>query len=143
MRTTWLIVLVVGVLAGCTTEAGDSNRSVGATTCKTGFSNQIDIHLSVADNRRSITAHLCNAIDVELTGPATSQWQSIESSQEPILSVVPLPLPAPPPGGTHLIYLAARTGSTTLSSVDLKTGCTNQPATCQTAAWAVRVTVAT
>jgi hypothetical protein len=143
MRTTWLVILVVGMLAGCTVEPGDSDRFLGATTCKTGFSNRIDIHLSVASNDRSITAHLCDAIDVLLLGPATSQWQSIESSQEPILSVVPLPLPPPPRGGTHLIDLAERTGSTILSSVDLKTSCTNQAATCQTAAWAVRVTVVT
>jgi hypothetical protein len=114
MRATWLIVLVIGMLVGCVAESGASSSVAGK--CNAGFSSRIDIHLSTGDNGRSITARLCNAIDVLLVGPQTSQWQSIESSDESILSVVPLPLPGPPPGGADLVYLAQRTGLTVPST---------------------------
>lgn len=143
MRAACLVVLVLGMLAGCVPESGAPGPSPAAGKCNAGFSSRVDIHLSVGDNRRSITAHLCNAIDVLLVGPSTSQWQSIESSNASVLSVVPLPLPGPPPGGAQVIYLADRTGSTVLSSVDLSTTCANQAATCRTAVWSVTVTAVT
>ena len=129
MRASWLPVLAAALLAGCGAGPGALDAAPALSTCTTGYSNQIDIHLSNPDDGRSITANLCDAIDVVLLGRTSSQWQSIDSSDEGVLKVVPLPLPAPPPGGAHDIYLAQQTGTAVLSSVS---------PTCR---WSVTVTV--
>jgi hypothetical protein len=88
-----------------------------------------------------MTVRLCTGIDVLLVGPPSSQWQSAESSDGAVLAVVPLPLPAPPPGGSHVIYLAEQTGTATLTSMGPSSACITETAACPTVRWAVKVTV--
>jgi hypothetical protein len=115
------------------------------TLCANPYSgqsaNHVDVQLMARDNNRKIAAHLCDWIVVLLVGPPSSQWQTVESSDDTILKVVPLPLHEPPPGGTNLVFEAERTGSAVLSSVGPSSICTNQTGACPTVRWAVTVTV--
>jgi hypothetical protein len=142
MRAAGLVLLTAGLLAGCVPEYGSPSSSVSPGTCTTGYSSESVIHLSVSDHDRSITTHLCYAIDVLLIGPPAIQWQTVQSSNEAILAILPLPLPAPPPGGTHEVYLAKRTGSASLSSVGLAADCPIG-GKCPANHWTVTVTVVT
>jgi len=117
MRATCLVILAAGLLAGCVPEYGAPRSSPPADACTAGYSTEAVIHLSVDDQGRSITTQLCYAIDVLLVGPPAVRWQTVQSSNESVLAILPLPLPAPPPGGTHEVYFAKRTGSASLSSV--------------------------
>jgi hypothetical protein len=100
-----------------------------------------NIPLTVSAHDRTVTAHLCEWIEVTLVGPPSSQWQSVQSSDDTILKIVPLPLPAPPPGGTRAVYEAERTGSAVLSSSGPSSLCTNQAAACPAVQWAVTIKV--
>jgi hypothetical protein len=141
MRASWLSILVAVLVAGCVADPGAASTSPAVSTCTTGYASRIDIRLSNSDNGRAITAHVCDAIDALLFGRTSSQWQSIDSSDEAVLKVVPLPLPAPPPGGAHDIYLAQQTGTAVLSSMGPSSQCTRQTVVCPTVRWSVRVTV--
>lgn len=145
----WLAVIAAGLLAACggADSAQRPSPSPLATTCGHPYSGQseidFDIHLTVSDHDRAITTHLCDWIDVLLIGPPSPQWQTVQSSDDAVLKIVPLPLPHPPPGGTNLVYEAERTGSAVLSSVGPSSNCTNQTAACPSVRWAVTVNVVT
>jgi hypothetical protein len=146
VRTTGLLALLACLLLGCAPQhdARQTHLAIPSppvTRCTTGYPNHTDVRLVVADNGRSITVGLCTGIDVLLIGPPSSQWQSAETSDAAVLTVVPLPLPAPPPGGSHLIYLAAQTGTAMLTSMGPSSACTTETAACPTVRWAVRITV--
>jgi hypothetical protein len=147
MRALWVAILVAGLLAGCGGGYTAQRPSPVATVCANPYSGQsathLDVQLMVRDNSRKVTAHLCDWIVVLLVGPPSSQWQTVQSSDDAILKVVPLPLHAPPPGGTNLVYEAERTGSAVLSSVGPSSTCANQAAVCAIVRWAVTVTVVT
>lgn len=116
--------------------------SPAGTTCTVASPIQIEIHLSVSDNGRSITTHQCDAIDVLLVGLPAAQWQTVQSSDEAVLAILPIPLPAPPPGGTHEVYGAKHAGSAVLSSVGVTAKCLTSATVCPAAHWAASVTVA-
>jgi hypothetical protein len=140
VRWIWSAVAIAGLLFACTAQPTTSQQALTRATCSTGYQSRVDIRLTVADNGRSITAHLCDVIDVYLVGPPSSQWQSIQSSDESVLSIVPLPLPAPPRGGANLVFIAQATGVAVLSSVGPSSSCTKQGA-CPPVQWTVGVTV--
>jgi hypothetical protein len=140
VRARWLFILVAGLIAGCVAGPSAADALPAVITCTTGYANRIDVHLSNSDSGSPITAHLCDAIDVLLVGRPPSQWQSIDSSDETILKIVPLPVPAPPPGGAHDIYLAQHTGIAVLSSVNVTSNPCASPG-CPTVRWFVRITV--
>jgi hypothetical protein len=142
MRRPWLLILVAGFFTACSGPYGAQVASPAGTTCTVTSAVQIEIHLSVSDNGRSITTHQCDAIDVLLAGPPAAQWQTVQSSDEAALAILPIPLPAPPPGGTHEVYRAQQAGSAVLSSVGVTAKCLTSAAACPAAHWAVTVTVA-
>jgi hypothetical protein len=145
MRAAWLGVLAVVLVAGCAGADAAQKQTPLATVCANPYSGQtpthVEIQLSVRDNDSTVTAHLCNWISVSLVGPPSSQWQSVQSSDDAILKVVPLPLHAPPPGGTDLVLEAERTGSAVLSSMGPSSACTSQTTACPNIRWAVTVNV--
>jgi len=136
-----LAVLVAGLLAGCG-PAAVSQTSTRSGACTAGYSSQSPvINLSGIDDGHSITAHLCDAISVVLAGTQPVEWQFVQSSDESVLSVVPLPLPHPTGGGTEAVYLANLTGTAVLSADAVSLPCVPQ-ANCPTPAhWQVTVTV--
>ena len=140
MRVAGLVLLAAGLLVGCLPEYGSPTSSGSAGTCTTGYSSESVIHLTVSDQDRSITTHLCYAIDALLVGPPFGQWQTVQSSNEAILAILPLPLPPPPPRGTHEVYLAKTTGSAFLSSVGETVACP-LGGKCPVSDWAVTFTV--
>jgi hypothetical protein len=140
VRSTCLVLVVAGLVAACgmvgTSQA--PTPAPAAVACTTGYSAQSRvINLSVADNGRSITAHLCDAIWIILTGSPSRPWLFAQSSNPAVLAVVPLPLPSDANG----VYLAKRTGAAELSSTTAIPPCT-PTATCPPPAhWTVGVTV--
>ena len=118
-----------------------------AIECATPYSGESTTHgniqLAVHDSGSTITAHLCDWMEVLLLGPPSSQWQTVQSSDEAILKVVPLPLHGPPPGGTNIVYEAERTGTAVLSSVGPSSRCNSQTIACPNVRWAVTVKVVT
>jgi hypothetical protein len=141
MRARWLVILVAAFFTACSGPYGAQMPLPSASTCPTASSIQIEIHLSISDNGRSFTTHQCDAIDVLLVGPPATQWQTVQSSDEAALAILPIPLPAPPPGGTHEVYGAKRAGSAVLSSIGLTDKCSTSADACLAAHWAVSVTV--
>lgn len=143
MRSTCLVLIVAGLVAGCgmvgTSDAPTPATAAGA--CTTGYSAQSPvINLSVTDNGRSITAHLCDTIWMVLTGSPPQPWLFVQSSDPTVLAVVPLPLPHPPIG-IEAVYLATKTGRAELSSTTAIPPCA-PIATCPPPAqWSVDVNV--
>lgn len=74
--------------------------------------------IGIADNGRTYDMVTCQAVDVVLAHPGSDgcRWSQIESSDEAILKVFPLPLPAPPPGGVDEAWIASAPGQATLTS---------------------------
>jgi len=113
------------------------NPSPTSSACPLGDTIRVDISLGLADNGRSVTAHLCAVIavhvdDLSARSP-TSSWRQIQSSDDAVLTIVPLPLPA----GDYW-FQAKRTGSADLFAEDPTTPC---PASgCSTVGWRVHVT---
>jgi len=143
VRSTCLVLVVAGLVAACG-MVGTSHAPTPAPTavaCTSGYSAQSPVvNLSVTDNGRSITAHLCDAIWIVLTGSPPQPWLFVQSSDPMVLSVVPLPLPHPP-NGTEAVYLARNTGAAELSSTTAIPPCA-PIATCPPPAnWTVGVTV--
>ena len=134
------LALAVGcLLAGC---GGSTPQIQGAKSCTTGYSAAHGvIQVAVADNGRSLAVPLCDSISAVLAGSPSSQWQTIQSSDERVLEVVPLPLPAPPPGGTRAVYLAKATGTGTLVSAGPDLRCANPVGICPIVRWMVKITV--
>jgi hypothetical protein len=118
VRSICLVLVVAGLVAACG-MVGTSHAPTPAptaVTCTTGYSAQSPvINLSVADNGRSITAHLCDVIWIVLTGSPSQPWLFVQSSDTTVLAVVPLPLPYLP-NGAEAVYLARKTGAAELSS---------------------------
>lgn len=98
-------------------EILDTFNSTSAAACKAGYSAGSPAHqLANQDDGRSLTVHACDSIWIVLTGATGVQWQFPQTSDTSVLAVVPLPLPAPPPGGTRAVYLAASPGTATLTA---------------------------
>jgi hypothetical protein len=163
VRATSLALLAVGLIGACTEGQATASPSPVARSyatasptpvaaaCIDSYSSSgltfahVNIPLTVKDNGRSVTAHLCDWIDVLLVG----HWSTVQSSDETLLKVVPLPLHEPPPGGTNLVYEAERTGSAVLSSVSLAVAAcpptlpTAEQTVCLGFRWSATVTVLT
>jgi hypothetical protein len=135
MRRTAVALLATAVLAACsgsTPAAASSsphleNPSPTSSACPLGNPIGVDITLNAGDNGRSLTAHLCAVISVRLYDS-----QGIQSSDDAVLAILPLPLPAPPPGGAYNWFQAKRTGSADLTS---------QPRESSAVRWTVHVAV--
>lgn len=102
-----------------------------SSDCPSDNSFTVDIYLIESDNGRSITVHLCSVISVRLFDS-----QGIQSSDQAVLAILPLPLPAPPLGGAYDWFEAKRTGLADLSSEPRTAPC--NAAFCH---WKVHVTV--
>jgi hypothetical protein len=129
------LVMIVVTLAGCSsagqsTPASTANQvlSPGAVpiTVTTGADCQAPgvghpfetFPLTVQDGGRTYRMVRCQALGVVLRhlGNDGCRWTTVESSDEAVLALVPVPLPASPSGGTNEDYRATAPGKTNLSS---------------------------
>jgi len=92
--------------------------------------------LRVEDNGKTYTMVSCQALDALLLHPGRDgcRWTTVQSSDETVLAILPIPFPAPPEGGTNEAYIALTSGHATLtSSLACQSGVS--------ARWAVTVSV--
>jgi hypothetical protein len=94
--------------------------------------------IDVSDNGRGYSMAPCQALEVLLrvdSEQAGCRWTDVESSDDAVLRVLPIPLPLPPAGGTNIAYIAVATGHASLtSSLTCPSGAAHD--------WAVTVSVA-
>jgi hypothetical protein len=89
------------------------------------------------DNGNTYRMTRCQAIGVELLHSASDScgWGTVQTTDSTVLTILPLPLPAPPPGGTFEVYGAISAGRAALtSSLTCPDGSTQQ-------SWSVTVDV--
>jgi hypothetical protein len=129
------LVLMLVALAGCSSRGGTTPASTAMPvlaasalpiTVTTGADCQAPatVHplepfpLAVQDNGRTYRMVRCQALGVLLLHGRHDgcRWTTVESSDEAVLAVVPIPLPAPPTGATDEDYRARSPGQATLSS---------------------------
>lgn len=95
---------------------------------QTQSSNAIQLFpIGLADNGRTYDMAVCQAVDVVLSHPGTDgcKWTQLQSSDDTVLKVFPLPLPSPPQGGVNEAWIAGAPGQATLtSSLDCPGGTT-------------------
>lgn len=111
--------MTAALLAACSTSPQASvspfpsavHPTPTSSDCPLGNTISVSTELGDTDSGRSITIHLCAVISVRL-GDSTG----IRSSDAAVLAILPLPLPAPPPGGAYTWFQAKRTGTADLSS---------------------------
>ncbi|HXZ99895.1 MAG TPA: hypothetical protein VEK76_06050 [Candidatus Binatia bacterium] len=74
--------------------------------------------LSVQDNGGHFAMIRCQGLGVELLHDKSDGcgWTTVQSSDEAVLAIAAIPLPAPPPGGTWEDYQAVAPGHATLTS---------------------------
>lgn len=154
MRATSLSLLAVGLLGACTWGGGHATASPSpaaspvaaspspvAEACVDSYAGSgltfapVNILVTIKDNGRTVTAHLCDWLEITL-GPSATQWQSIQSTDDTTLQIVPLPLHSPPPGGVYEVYEAERVGSVNLWSSLCPFGLA-----CPPTSWVVKVNV--
>lgn len=144
------------VIAGCgssspavtSATAQPSATARGAATTITtaagcpggnGASGSIELFpLDVSDNGRAFSMVRCQALEVLLRrsgDQAGCRWSDVQTSDEAVLRVLPIPLPLPPDGGTNLAFTAVAPGEATLTS---SLACTSGVSEL----WSVTVTVA-
>jgi hypothetical protein len=154
--------VLVGVLAACLAACGASSsiatRSVGstpppsgasstaitvttATDCQAtpeGFGPLSWWTLGTADSGNTYRMSRCQAIGVELlhSAPDGCRWGTVQTTDSSVLTLLPLPLPGPPPGGTFEVYAAISSGQAMLTST------LSCPGGSAEQAWSVTVDVA-
>lgn len=116
VRTVAAVACLVALLSACGSTGAGFDHAATTPTCGGYTPASPAHHLTNQDDGRRLTVHVCDSIWIVLTGSTTTPWRFPETSETSVLAVVPLPLPAPPPGGTRAVYLAKNTGSATLSS---------------------------
>jgi hypothetical protein len=74
--------------------------------------------LTVADNGHDYAMRPCQVVFVQLfhAQPDGCHWTTVESTDQEVLGMLPVPLPAPPVGGTLEVYEALGSGWATLES---------------------------
>lgn len=74
--------------------------------------------IGLSDNGRTYDMVDCQAVEVVLAHPGTDgcQWTQIQTSNDIVLKILPLPLPSPPPGGVNEAWIANEPGQATLTS---------------------------
>jgi hypothetical protein len=130
-----LLVMMVVALVGCSSNGGTTPVATTAPilspnaipiTVTTGADCQAPevghpfetFPLAVQDNGRTYRLVRCQALGVLLLhgGNDGCRWTTVESSDEAVLAIAPIPLPAPPTGATYEDYRATAPGQATLSS---------------------------
>jgi len=126
-------VVLVGAVAACLAACGGSTstptRPAGASpasstvttvaSCPFETDPTSPFSWSTLDNADSGETHslsLCQGVGVELLAPDGCSWNGLQMTDANVMALVPLPLPAPPPGGIYDVYGAISTGQTTLTS---------------------------
>jgi hypothetical protein len=94
--------------------------------------------LSNHDSGRTYQLAPCQGVTVYLTHEASDGcgWATVQTSNDVVMKLLPIPLPAPPPGGTIESYRAVRPGRAELHS-SLLCGTDNGPK----AAWQITIVV--
>jgi hypothetical protein len=99
-----------------------SSATIRVTTpadCQPGITHTITIFpLRLSDNRRQVQMVPCQDVGIELLhnpGDGCS-WDAPTSSNDGVIAILPIPLPAPPPGGTLEDFVSVSPGEATLSS---------------------------
>jgi hypothetical protein len=129
------LVIIVVALGGCSSSGGPTRASTAKPvlsvravpiTVTTGADCQAPavghpfetFPLTVQDNGRTYRMVRCQALGVLLLhgGNDGCRWTTVESSDEAVLALAPIPLPAPPTGATYEDYRATAPGQITLSS---------------------------
>jgi len=108
-----------GTTPAPTHSAAAATRITTAPHCPGQQDNEIDLWpLGVADNGRTYTMVRCQAVDALLlhTKADGCRWTTVQSSDEAVVAILPIPLPLPPGGSTNEAYIAAAPGHSTLSS---------------------------
>ncbi len=140
------------LLAGCGSRTGTtptpsaaslSSGAIQVTTAPSCPGQQqqggqaIDLFpLGVTDNGRSYSLVRCQAVDALLLHPNDDgcRWTTVQSSNEAVVAILPIPLPLPPGGSTNEAFIADAPGQATLSSSLVCSSDTPQQ-------WAVTLTV--
>jgi hypothetical protein len=94
--------------------------------------------LSNQDNGRSYQLVPCQGVSIYLTHAASDgcAWTTVQTSNDGVMEILPIPFPAPPPGGTIEAYRATGPGRAELhSSLQCGTGKTPK------ASWHVTIVV--
>ncbi len=82
-------------------------------------SNEVDLFpLGVADSGRTYSLVRCQAVDALLLHPSEDgcRWTTVQSGDDAVVAILPIPLPLPPGGSTNEAYIAVAPGHATLSS---------------------------
>lgn len=90
-----------------------SNCSAAASGGITGY-----FTLTVADNGNDYAMRPCQVVFVQLlhAQPDGCHWTTVESTNQPVLGMLAIPLPGPPVGGTYEVFEALGSGRATLES---------------------------
>jgi hypothetical protein len=102
-----------------TSQAATTYKVTSSLDCQGQSSNSVQLFpIGLADNGRTYQMVNCQAIEVVLSHPGTDgcQWAQIQTSNNAVLAVLPLPLPSPPPGGVNEAWIAKAPGQATLTS---------------------------
>jgi hypothetical protein len=71
-------------------------------------------------NGRTFSMFTCQAVEIELAHPATGtdgcHWTQLQSSDDLVVKVLPIPITSPPLGGVNEAWIAAGPGSASITS---------------------------